>query len=72
MGVEEAFASVYLPQSNGVVENANTPIFTTIKRILEDQPKGKWAEELLRAVWSHNISDCSATKFTAFKLLYGE
>jgi hypothetical protein len=41
MGVEVAFTSVYHPQSNGAVEKANTLIFTTIKKILEDQPKGK-------------------------------
>jgi hypothetical protein len=50
----------------------NTLIFTAIKKILEDQPKGKWVEELLRAVWSHNTSICRVTKFTPFKLLYGE
>jgi hypothetical protein len=27
---------------------------------------------LPRAVWSHNTSICRATKFTSFKLLYGE
>jgi hypothetical protein len=47
-------------------------IFTTIKKILEDQPKGKWAEELPIVVWSHNTSICRATKFTPFKMLYGE
>jgi hypothetical protein len=59
MGVEAAFASVYHPQSND-----NTLIFSAIKKILEDQPKGKWAEEMPRAVWSHNTSVCRATKFT--------
>jgi hypothetical protein len=54
------------------VETANTLIFLAIKKILEDQPKGKWAEELSREVWSHNTSVCRATKFTPFKLLYGE
>jgi hypothetical protein len=63
---------VYHPQSNGAVEKTNTLIFTAIKKILEDQPKGKWAEELLRAVWSHNTSIYRVTKFTPFKLLYGE
>jgi hypothetical protein len=72
MGVEAAFASVYHPQSNGAVEKANTLIFLAIKKILEDQPKGKWAEELPRAVWSHNTSICRVTKFIPFKLLYGE
>jgi hypothetical protein len=72
MGVEAAFASVHHPQSNGAVERANTLIFTAIKKILESQSKGKWAEELPRVVWSHNTSICRATKFTPFKLLYGE
>jgi hypothetical protein len=72
MGVEATFASLYHPQSNGTVEKANTLIFSAIKKILEDQPKVKWAEELPRAVWSHNTSIYRATKFTPFKLLYGE
>jgi hypothetical protein len=72
MGVEAIFASMYHPQSNGIVEKANTLIFSTIKKILEDQPKGKWAEELPRAVWSHNTSVCRATNSTPFKLLYTE
>jgi hypothetical protein len=72
MGVKVAFTEVYHPQSNGVVEKTNALIFTVIKKILEDQLKGKWAEELPRAVWSHNTSVCKATKFTPFKLLYGE
>jgi hypothetical protein len=45
-------------------------IFIDIKKILEDQPKGKWVEELPRAVWSHNTSICKAMKFTSFKMLY--
>jgi hypothetical protein len=67
MGVEAAFTSVYHPQSNGVVEKANTLIFLSIKKILEDQPKGKWVDELSRVVWSHNTSICRATKFIPFK-----
>jgi transposase InsO family protein len=35
MVVEAAFASVQHPQSNGVVERANTLIFTAIKKIIE-------------------------------------
>jgi hypothetical protein len=71
MGVKATFASVYHPQSNRVVERANALIFSSIKKILEDQPKGKWVEELSRAVWSHNTSVSRATNFTPFKLLYG-
>jgi hypothetical protein len=72
MGVKAAFTYVYHPQSNGAVKKANCQIFTAIKKILENQPKGKWVEEIPRAVWSHNTSVCRATKFTPFKLLYGE
>jgi transposase InsO family protein len=46
MGVEATFASVYHPQSNGVVEKANTLKFIAMKKILESQSKSKWAEEL--------------------------
>jgi hypothetical protein len=72
MGVEAAFALVYHTQSNGAVEKANALIFIAIKKTLENQPKGKWAEELPRSVWSHNTSVCRETKFTPFKFLYGE
>jgi hypothetical protein len=54
------------------VEKVNALIVIAIKKILEDQPEGKWAEELRRAVWSHNTSICRVTKFTPYKLLYGE
>jgi hypothetical protein len=72
IGIEAAFASMYHPQSKGGVEKTNTLIFTSIKKILQDQPKGKWAEELPRAVWSHNTSVFRGMKFTPFKLLYRE
>jgi hypothetical protein len=72
MGVKAAFTSVYHPQSNGALEKANALIFIAIKKILESQSQGKWAEELPRVVWSHNTSIYRATKFTPFKLLYGE
>jgi hypothetical protein len=44
------FASVYHPQSNGVVERANGQIFSAIKKCLFEQKKGKWVDELLRAI----------------------
>jgi hypothetical protein len=67
MGVEVAFMSVYHPQSNGAVKKANALILIAIKKILENRPKGKWAEELPSAVWSHNTSICRVMKFTPFK-----
>jgi hypothetical protein len=72
MGIEAAFASVYHPQSKGAVERANTLMFTSVTECLEDKKKGKWAEELLKAVWSHNTSISRATNFTPLKLLFSE
>ena len=71
VGPKLMFASVYHPQSNGTVERANGIIFTAIKKCLFDQKKGKWADELTKVIWSHNTSECRATKFTPFRLLYG-
>jgi ribonuclease HI len=45
-----AFASVYHPQSNDVMERTNGKIFTTIKKMLLDDKKGKWADLLPKAV----------------------
>jgi transposase InsO family protein len=50
IGTKLAFASVYHPQSNGVVERANGKIFTAIKKMLLDDKKGKWADLLPEAV----------------------
>jgi hypothetical protein len=57
---------VYHPQTDAVVERANTLIFEAIKKILEGEKKGKWAEVMPQAVWSQNITVCSATNFTPF------
>jgi hypothetical protein len=66
-----AFASVYHPQSNGTVERANVLIFEAIKKILEGEKKGKWAEVMPKVVWGHNTMICRATNFTPFRLMYG-
>jgi hypothetical protein len=66
-----SFTSVYHPQSNEAVERANTLIFEAIKKILEDEKKGKWVEVMPRAIWSHNTTVCRATNFTPSWLLFG-
>jgi hypothetical protein len=71
IGTKLAFASVYHPQSNGVVESANGKIFTAIKKMLLDDKKGKWVDLLPEAVWVLNTTECRATGFTPFRLLYG-
>jgi IS30 family transposase len=50
IGTKLAFASVYHPQSNGVVERANSKIFTAIKKRFLDDRKGKWADQVPKVV----------------------
>jgi IS30 family transposase len=71
IGTKLAFASVYHPQSNGVVERANGKIFTAVKKMLLDKKKDRWADLLPEAVWALNTTECRATGFTPFRLLYG-
>jgi hypothetical protein len=53
------------------VERANGKIFTAIKKMLLDDKKGKWVDLLHEAVWALNTTECRATGFTPFRLLYG-
>jgi hypothetical protein len=53
------------------VERANGKIFTTIKKMVLDDTKGKCAVLLPEAVWELNTTECRATEFTPFRLLYG-
>jgi hypothetical protein len=71
IGTKPVFASVYHPQSNGVVERANGKFFTAIKKRLLDDKKGKWADQLPEVVWALNTTECRETRFTPFRLLYG-
>jgi hypothetical protein len=72
IGIKLAFASIYHPESNGVVERANRAVFSTISKTLFNLHKVKWVEELPKVVWSHNTTASRTTGFTPFKLLYGE
>jgi hypothetical protein len=42
-----------------------------VKKILEGEKKGNWAEVMPMVVWSHNTIVCRATNFTPFQLMYG-
>jgi hypothetical protein len=39
--------------------------------MLLDDKKGKWADLLPEAVWALNTTECRATGFIPFRLLYG-
>jgi hypothetical protein len=64
--------SVRHPESNGLVERANDIIMTGIMKLIFNQPRGKWPDELIKVVWSHNTTMSRLTCFTPFKLLFGD
>jgi hypothetical protein len=72
IGTKIHFASVRHPESNGLVERANGIIMTRIMKLIFNQPKGKWPDELIKVVWSHNTTVSRSTGFTLFKLLFGD
>ena len=45
---------------------------TGIMKLIFNQPKGKWPDELIKVVWSHNTTISRSTSFTPFKLLFGD
>jgi transposase InsO family protein len=72
IGTKIHFASVRHPESNGLVERANGIIMTGIMKLIFNQPRGKWPDELIKVVWSHNTTISRSTGFTPFKLLFGD
>ena len=45
---------------------------TGIMKLIFNQPRGKWPDELIKVVWSHNTTVSRSTGFTPFKLLFGD
>jgi hypothetical protein len=72
IGTKIHFASVRHPESNGLVERANGIIMMGIMKLIFNQPRGKWPDELIKVVWSHNTTTSRSTGFTPFKLLFGD
>jgi hypothetical protein len=55
-----------------LVETANGIILLGIMKSLVGLLKGKWTEELIKVVWTHNTLVSRFTRFTSFKLLFGD
>jgi transposase InsO family protein len=72
IGTKIYFASLRHPESNGLVERANDIIMTRIMKLILNQHRGKWLDELIKVVWSHNTTASRSTWFTPFKLLFGD
>jgi hypothetical protein len=45
---------------------------TGIMKLIFNQTRGKWPDELIKVVWSHNTTASRSTGFTPFKLLFGD
>jgi hypothetical protein len=45
---------------------------TGIMKVIFNQPRGKWPDELIKVVWIHNTTVSRATGFTPFKLQFGD
>ena len=41
-------------------------------KLIFNQPRGKWPDELIKVVWNHNTVVSRSTRFTPFKLLFGD
>jgi hypothetical protein len=72
IGMKIHFASVRHPESNGLVERASGIIMTGIMKLIFNQPRGKWPDELIKVVLSHNTTISRSTGFTPFKLLFSD
>jgi hypothetical protein len=72
IGTKIHFASIRHPESNGLVERANVIIIIGIMKSIFNQSRGKWPDELIKVVWNHNTVVSRSTRFTPFKLLFGD
>jgi hypothetical protein len=45
---------------------------TEIMKLVFNQPRGKWPDELIKVVCNHNTAVSRSTGFTSFKLLFGD
>jgi transposase InsO family protein len=72
IGTKIHFASVRHPKLNGLVERANGIIMIGIMKLIFNQPREKWPDELVKVVWSHNTTMSRSTGFTPLKLLFGD
>jgi ribonuclease HI len=69
IGTKIHFASVRHPESNGLVERANGIIMTRIMKLIFNQPRGKWPDELIKVVWSHHTNHDKINRIYTFQTI---
>ena len=74
LGIKLDYASVYHPQTNGQVKQANGLIMSSIKprpvRSLRESDK-HWVEELNSVLWGLRTTPNRTTGYTPFFMVYG-
>ncbi|GKC66619.1 reverse transcriptase domain-containing protein [Tanacetum coccineum] len=68
--IQQHFASVKHPQTNGLVERANRSLGEGIKARLGKDNKN-WMEEISHVLWAHRTMVKSSNEDTLFSLTYG-
>ncbi|GKV27797.1 hypothetical protein SLEP1_g36923 [Rubroshorea leprosula] len=68
--IEQRFASVAYPESNGQAEAANKAILESLKKKVRFA-KGTWTEELPYTLWAYRTTHKTSTGETPFNLTYG-
>jgi len=69
--IEQIFASVEHPQTNGKVESANRILLRGLKRSLK-KAKETWSEEVAIILWAYHTTPQSTTKEAPFVWYMGQ
>jgi hypothetical protein len=72
IGTKILFALVRHPESNGLVESCKWHYNDRNNEANLQSARGKWPDELIKVMWSHNTTMSRSTGFTPFKLLFGD
>ncbi|GKC08512.1 reverse transcriptase domain-containing protein [Tanacetum coccineum] len=70
LSIQQHFAYVKHPQTNGLVERANRSLGEGIKARLDERSKN-WMEKLPQVLWAHDTMIKSSNGDTPFSLTYG-
>ena len=70
LNIKNLYSTLRYPQSNGLAEALNKTLLTALKKRL-DSAKGKWVDELPRALWAYRTTTRKPTGISPFGITYG-